>query len=64
MSALPMSRLTMNPTAVLSSVLAQIDPVKPSKDFPGADLLANLLQWGMYLSLALSVGSIDRKSVV
>ena len=53
-----MSAIPMNPTAVLSSVLAQIDPVKPSKDFPGADLLANLLQWGMYLSLALSVGSI------
>ena len=44
-------------TAV-SSVVAQVDPVTPAKDFPGADLMTNLLQWGMYLSLALSVGSI------
>ena len=42
----------------LATVLGQVDPVTPSKDFPGADLLGNLLQWGMYLSLALSVGSI------
>ena len=41
-----------------SSVVAQVDPVTPAKDFPGADLMTNLLQWGMYLSLALSVGSI------
>ena len=41
-----------------TAVLGQVDPVTPSKDFPGADLLGNLLQWGMYLSLALSVGSI------
>ena len=32
--------------------------VEAPKDFPGADLLANHLQRGMYLSLALSVGSI------
>ena len=42
----------------LSSVLGQVDPVTPSKDFPGADLLGNLLQWGVYTSLALSVVSI------
>ena len=53
-----MSALPLNPTAVFSSIIAQVDPVTPSKDFPGAVLLANLLQWGMYLSLALSVGSI------
>ena len=41
-----------------TAILGQVDPVTPSKDFPGADLLGNLLQWGMYLSLALSVGSI------
>jgi hypothetical protein len=53
-----MSALTMNPALLVSSIFAQVDPVTPSKDFPGADLLANMLQWGMYLSLALSVGSI------
>jgi hypothetical protein len=52
-SVLPIDRFP-----IISSVLAQIDPVTPSKDFPGADLMANLLQWGMYLSLTLSVGSI------
>ncbi len=44
--------------AVYSSVLAQVDPITPAKDFPGADLVANLLSWGMYLALTLSVGSI------
>ena len=53
-----MSALLATPVVVVSSILAQVDPVTPKKDFPGADLLANLLQWGMYLSLALSVGSI------
>ena len=42
----------------VASIVAQIDPVKPSKTFPGAALVQNLLEWGMYLSLALSVGSI------
>jgi len=41
-----------------STIVAQVDPVTPTKDFPGADLLANILAWGMYLALALSVGSI------
>ena len=58
MSALPTSAFPTNSNSFLSSFLAQIDPVTPSKDFPGAALLGNLLQWGMYLSLALSVGSI------
>ena len=44
--------------AAASSIVAQVDPVTPSKEFPGAQLMTNLLQWGMYLSLALSVGSI------
>ncbi len=48
----------MSATAIYSSVLAQVDPVTPAKDFPGADLIGNLLSWGMYLALALSVGSI------
>ena len=40
-------------------VLAQaVSPVTPSADFPGADLLGNILSWGMYLSLAMSIGSI------
>ena len=43
---------------VFSSVLAQVDKVTPAKDFPGADLITNLLSWRMYLALALSVGSI------
>ena len=51
------ARLASTLTA-FSSVVAQVDPVTPAKDFPGADLMTNLLQWGMYLSLALSVGSI------
>ena len=42
--------------AVFSSALAQVDKITPAKDFPGADLIANLLSWGMYLALALSVG--------
>ena len=41
-----------------TNLAAQIDKVTPTKDFPGADLLANILAWGMYLALALSVGSI------
>jgi hypothetical protein len=53
-----MSALLASPLVFASSVLAQVDPITPSKDFPGADLMTNLLQWGMYLSLALSVGSI------
>ena len=43
---------------IYSSVLAQVDKIAPAKDFPGADLVGNLLSWGMYLALALSVGSI------
>jgi hypothetical protein len=53
-----MPALTLHPALFVSSIVTQIDPVTPSKNFPGADLLANMLQWGMYLSLALSVGSI------
>ena len=42
-----------------SSVVTQaIDKIQPAKDFPGADLLGNILSWGMYLALALSVASI------
>ena len=48
----------MSAITVVSSVLAQVDKITPAKDFPGADLVANLLSWGMYLALALSVGSI------
>ena len=45
-------------TALTGRVAGQIAPVTPNKTFPGADLLGNLLSWGMYLALALSVGSI------
>ena len=45
-------------SAVVGRVAGQIAPVTPDKTFPGADLLGNLLSWGMYLALALSVGSI------
>jgi hypothetical protein len=48
----------MSRTLTFSSVPAQVDPITPAKDFPGADLIGNLLSWGMYLALALSVGSI------
>lgn len=44
--------------AVAGRIASQIAPVTPNKTFPGADLLGNLLSWGMYLALALSVGSI------
>ena len=53
-----MAALLASTLTAFSSVVAQVDPVTPAKDFPGADLMTNLLQWGMYLSLALSVGSI------
>lgn len=55
---IPMSALLASPLAFAASIVTQVDPVTPSKDFPGAQLMTNLLQWGMYLSLALSVGSI------
>jgi hypothetical protein len=53
-----MFAIPSSPYAYFSSIVAQIDPVTPSKDFPGAELMQNLLEWGMYLSLTLSVGSI------
>ena len=48
----------MPATRFYSSVLGQVDKITPAKDFPGADMVGNLLSWGMYLALALSVGSI------
>jgi hypothetical protein len=53
-----MSAHLASPLVFTSSVLAQVDPITPSKDFPGADLMTNLLQWGMYLSSPCPVGSI------
>ncbi len=41
-----------------TAIIAQVDAIKPAKDFPGADLIQNILSWGMYLALALSVGSV------
>lgn len=56
MSALP---IHSRPVTAAVSVLAQaIDKIQPAKNFPGADLLGNILSWGMYLALALSVASI------
>ena len=56
MSALPTHTY---PVMAAASVLAQaIDKIAPAKDFPGADLLGNILSWGMYLALSLSVASI------
>ena len=56
MSAL--AQTTNQLAAMTGSVVTQIDKITPAKDFPGADLMGNILGWGMYLSLALSVGSI------
>jgi hypothetical protein len=56
-----MSAVTLAATRLASfttGVVAQIDKITPAKDFPGADLMGNILSWGMYLALALSVGSI------
>ena len=66
MSVVALSTLALSPVAlsrvhvvvVAGRIGGQIAPVTPDKTFPGADLLGNLLSWGMYLALALSVGSI------
>jgi hypothetical protein len=56
MSALPIHAHPV--TTAVTVLAAAIDKIQPTKDFPGADLLANILSWGMYLALALSVASI------
>jgi hypothetical protein len=56
MSALPAA--THRIETLAASIVTQIDKITPAKDFPGADLLGNILSWGMYLALTLSVASI------
>jgi hypothetical protein len=43
---------------VMSSVVSQITMPEPDSGFPGGSMIVKLLGYGVYLSLALSVGAV------